>query len=220
MFPIICYLILLLVNNAESRSAPGTDIDTDMLIRCKVLYVDNFARIRTLHSSVKGDSIKESISTRKDASVSVKAFLQGTNNTSSGSGPALFIGGFGILVIDHNSLQLNLTPNSNKSVMTIFGNTDIEVQVQGQDRLLITPISGNNSVLAGRAEYEIRVLSYEGFKDEVIISLNYETSTSVRSYYPLHILAAFVFTIEAAVFIRYRKRICNGNQDLVASTTA
>lgn len=105
-----------------------------------------------------GDSIKNPKDTRKDANVSVKAFLQGTRNTS-GSGPAFFIGGFGILVIDRNSLQLNLTPNSNKSVITIYGNTDIEVQVQGQDRLLITPISGDDYVSAGRAEYEIRVLS-------------------------------------------------------------
>ncbi|KAK1378154.1 hypothetical protein POM88_024898 [Heracleum sosnowskyi] len=112
-------------------------------------------------------SIEKSNNTRQAASVSVKALLRGTNN-ASGYGSALFIGGFGDLEMDNNSLQLKLTLNSNKSVITIFGNTDIEVQMQGQDQLLI---SGDNRVMAGYAEYEIRVLRCEGFKDEVIISL-------------------------------------------------
>lgn len=143
--------------------------------------------------------------TRKDARISVEAYLEGTNNTS-GSGPPLSIGGFDILVIDHYSLQLNLTPNCNKSVITVFGNIDIEVEVQGRDQLLIRPLSGGNYVLAGRAEYEIGVLSYDGFKDEVIISLNYKPTD--QGHYLFNVVRGFIIIIELSVIFRYRKCIC------------
>ncbi|KAK1377691.1 hypothetical protein POM88_024435 [Heracleum sosnowskyi] len=90
-------------------------------------------------------------------------------NASSGS--ANFIGEFGILEINHNLVQLNLTPNSNKSIITVINGTNVGVQWQGQDRLLITPMQRVNHGIAGCAEYEVKVRTVEGLKDKVIISL-------------------------------------------------
>lgn len=83
---------------------------------------------------------------------------------------ANFTGGFGILEINHNLVQLNLNPKSNKSFAVVNG-TDVEVQWQGRDRLLITPMHGVNHGIAGCEEYEVRVYTVEGLKDREIISL-------------------------------------------------
>ncbi|XP_017229094.1 nuclear pore complex protein GP210 [Daucus carota subsp. sativus] len=108
--------------------------------------------------------------TRRDISVTINAFVRGTNNIS-GSASAFFVGGFAILDMDHNSLHLNLTSKSNKSVITVVGNTDVVVDSQGRNQLLITPIHRENNGVAGRAEYEVKVLSSWRFKDKLIISL-------------------------------------------------
>ncbi|KAK1377693.1 hypothetical protein POM88_024437 [Heracleum sosnowskyi] len=158
-----------LVMTAESRSAPGLLIDTDgdtrtTLIRCQVFF-HNSTRIRLFHRSVKLDSEVGSVAmsdeTEEDTIVSV--------NASSGS--ANFTGGFGILEINHNLVQLNLTPNSNKSIITVINGTDVGVQWQGEDRLLITPMQRVNHSIASWAEYEVKVRTVEGLKDKVIISL-------------------------------------------------
>ena len=76
-----------------------------------------------------------------------------------------------ILDIDHNPVLLNLSSNSNKSVITVTNNTDVEIQWQGWDRSLITLILKNLRI-AGHAEYEVRVHGVEGLLgDKVIISL-------------------------------------------------
>ncbi|KAK1377690.1 hypothetical protein POM88_024434 [Heracleum sosnowskyi] len=176
---------------AESRSAPGLLMDTygdtgTTLIRCQVFF-DNSTRIRLFHRSVKLDSEVGSVAmsdeTEEDTIVSV--------NASSGS--ANFTGEFGILEINHNLVQLNLTPNSNKSIIIVINGTDVGVQWQGQDRLLITPTQRVNHGIAGCAEYEVKVRTVEGLKDKVIISLaangqsveidvNYDPETRAIAY--------------------------------------
>lgn len=115
-------------------------------------------------------SIGNSKDIRQDISVTINASVRGANNIS-GSASALFVGGFAILEMDHNSLQLNLTPKADKSVITVVGNTDVIVDWQGRKQLLITPIHRENHGVAGRVEYEVKVLSSERFKDKLIISL-------------------------------------------------
>lgn len=115
-------------------------------------------------------SIGNSKDLRRDISVTINASVRGANNVS-GSASALFVGGFAILEMDQNSLQLNLTSKSDKSVITVVGNTDVVVDWQGRNQLLITLISRENHGVAGRAEYEVKVLSSERFKDKLVISL-------------------------------------------------
>lgn len=115
-------------------------------------------------------SIGKSKERSQDISVSINASLRGANHVSA-SASALFIGGFSILEMDQNSLHLNLTPESDNSVITIVGNTDVEIHWQDRDQLLITPIHIEDHRIAGRAQYEVRVLRAERFKDKVIITL-------------------------------------------------
>ncbi|CAK9176162.1 unnamed protein product [Ilex paraguariensis] len=115
-------------------------------------------------------SIPKSGDTRQDISVSINASLRGANHIS-GSASALFIGGFSLLEMDKNSLQVNLTPHSNKSIITIVGNTDIEIHWQDRDLLLIRPIHKEEDGIGSHAQYEVKVLRAERFKDKVIITL-------------------------------------------------
>lgn len=115
-------------------------------------------------------SIRNLKDTRQEISVTVSASVRGANNVS-GSVSALFVGGFAILEMDHNSLQLNLTPKADKSVITVVGNTDVIFDWHGRKQLLITPVHRETHGVAGRAEYEVKVLGSERFKDKLIISL-------------------------------------------------
>lgn len=105
-----------------------------------------------------------------DTRVSINTSSPGARDLSA-SGSVMFAGGFGILEMNSKTLQFNLTPNSNKSVITVTNNTDVEVHWQGLDRLLITPIHREKHGIAGHAEYAIRVRSVQGLKEKVIISL-------------------------------------------------
>ncbi|KAH9624818.1 hypothetical protein KSS87_018134 [Heliosperma pusillum] len=59
---------------------------------------------------------------RQDISISIHAKLREAHEVS-GSVTALFVGGFSVLDMNKDSLQLNLTPSSNRSILTILGNT-------------------------------------------------------------------------------------------------
>ncbi|KAK1377698.1 hypothetical protein POM88_024442 [Heracleum sosnowskyi] len=142
-------------------------VDTGtMPFHCKVSF-NNFTRIQLFPVQLDSEAehsvgwIGKLNRTREDTSVSVNASVDS----------AIFTGEFGILDIDHNSILLNLPSNSNKSVITVTNNADVELQWQGWDQLLITPILGVNQGIAGHAEYEVRVRSVEGLGDKVIISL-------------------------------------------------
>ncbi|KAK1377702.1 hypothetical protein POM88_024446 [Heracleum sosnowskyi] len=179
---LISYLIVLLLSDLTvslpelHRGTTDADTAVTTVIHCEV-YFTNLTRIHILDDYVKLDteehvvaSIGKLTDAMDDTSVSADTSSQGVRDLS-GSGSVMFTGGFGIMEMNSNSLQLNLTPKSNKSVVVVTNNTDVEVQWQGWDRLQITPLQRETHRVAGHAEYEIRVRGVEGLKEKVIISL-------------------------------------------------
>lgn len=106
---------------------------------------------------------------KPDISVSINASLRGADHVS-GSASALFVGGFSVMEMDRDSIQLNLTPDSNKTI-TILGNTDVEIYWRDRDLLLITPIHKEGFGIGGRAKYEVKMLGNKRFKDTIFITL-------------------------------------------------
>ncbi|KAK4603548.1 hypothetical protein RGQ29_012174 [Quercus rubra] len=115
-------------------------------------------------------SIPKSKDMKPDISVSMSASMRGAKY-ASGSASGLFIGGFSVLEMGKNLKQLNLTPGSNKTIITILGNTDVEIHRHNQDQIMISPIYREESGIGGRAQYEIKVLGTKSFKDKIIITL-------------------------------------------------
>lgn len=115
-------------------------------------------------------SMPKSKDMRPDISVSVNASMREANYVS-GSASALFVGGFSVLEMGKNLLRLNLTPDSNKTTITILGNTDVEIHWQKQDLIMISSIYREQTGIGGRAEYEIKVVGNKRFKDQIIITL-------------------------------------------------
>ncbi|GAV68566.1 RRM_1 domain-containing protein/Big_2 domain-containing protein [Cephalotus follicularis] len=111
-------------------------------------------------------SIPKSKDMKPYVSVAVSASLREANHVS-GSASALFIGGFSILEMD----KLNLTPDSNQSILTILGNTDVEIHWIDRDSIKISPIHREDFGIGGRAQYEVKVLSAKRLKDKIIITL-------------------------------------------------
>ncbi|XP_028091019.1 nuclear pore complex protein GP210 isoform X1 [Camellia sinensis] len=117
-------------------------------------------------------SIPKSKDMRQDLSVSIHVLLRGANHISgSASASALFVGGFSILEMDKNSMRLYLTPDSNRSIITIVGNTDVEVQWHDWDQLMINLTHREDFGIGGRAQYEVKVIRAQKFTDKVIITL-------------------------------------------------
>ncbi|KAL8555147.1 hypothetical protein ACS0TY_003084 [Phlomoides rotata] len=102
--------------------------------------------------------------TPKQVLVSVTASL----SDISGSASALFIGGFSIVELDKNSQHLNLTRGSNEQVITIVGNTDIELHWNNKNRLSVHPIQSEDHA-AGK--YAVSVHGDKSFQDKLIFSL-------------------------------------------------
>ncbi|XP_008807451.2 LOW QUALITY PROTEIN: nuclear pore complex protein GP210 [Phoenix dactylifera] len=84
-----------------------------------------------------------------------------------GSAHALFVGGFSIAEVG----KVNLTPDSNKSLITVMGNTDVKVNWNAKDLLLVSPLSIVGFGFGGRAEYEVKVLKNQRFTDKITIVL-------------------------------------------------
>ncbi|XP_028095694.1 nuclear pore complex protein GP210-like isoform X3 [Camellia sinensis] len=117
-------------------------------------------------------SIPKSKDMRQDLSVSVHVLLRGANHISgSASASALFVGGFSILEMDKDSMRLYLMPDSNCSIITIVGNTDVEVQWHDRDQLMINLTHREDFGLGGRAQYEVKGILAQKFTDTVIITL-------------------------------------------------
>ncbi|KAL7244357.1 hypothetical protein ACSBR1_016574 [Camellia fascicularis] len=117
-------------------------------------------------------SIPKSKDMRQDLSVSVHVLLRGANHISgSASASALFVGGFSILEMDKDSMRLYLTPDSNSSIVTIVGNTDVEVQWHDRDQPMINLTHREDFGLGGRAQYEVKGIRAQKFTDTVIITL-------------------------------------------------
>ncbi|XP_045812556.1 nuclear pore complex protein GP210 isoform X2 [Trifolium pratense] len=115
-------------------------------------------------------SIPKSEGTRPDVSVSIYASLKEHEHVL-GSASALFIGGFSIMEMGKDPMQLSLTPDSNKTYITIVGNTDVEIHWNRRDLIMIVPISKDDFGVRGFARYEVKLLKGERFKDKIIITL-------------------------------------------------
>ncbi|CAN4082059.1 unnamed protein product [Withania somnifera] len=107
---------------------------------------------------------------KQDLAVTIKASLIGEQKIS-GSASALFVGGFIILGTEGDSLQLNLTPQFNRSVLTVLGNTDVNIYWHDREQLAIRPIHGEDSQGGSRAQYEVKVRRSKKFKDKLIFTL-------------------------------------------------
>ncbi|GAY46849.1 hypothetical protein CUMW_100160 [Citrus unshiu] len=117
-------------------------------------------------------SVPKSKDTSPFISVSVNASLREAHRISgSASASALFVGGFSILEMDKSSLQLNLTSDSNKTTITILGNTGVEIHWQNQDLLKISHVHKEDIGIGGHAQYEVSVLRTKKFKDKIIFTL-------------------------------------------------
>lgn len=105
-------------------------------------------------------------------SISVRASLRGDHNNISGSASAHFIGGFSILEMENNALHLNLTRESNKSVITVVGNTDhVELNWHNKERLSVMPMHREDPAIGKYVQYEVEVLGLERLQEQLIFSL-------------------------------------------------
>ncbi|KAF9590251.1 hypothetical protein IFM89_032029 [Coptis chinensis] len=107
---------------------------------------------------------------RPDLSISINASLREAEHVR-GSSTAHFVGGFKVLKMGKELIQLSLTPDSNTSVITVVGNTDVEVHWKERDLLMVSPIHRNDFGIGGHAEYEVKALRAERFKDKIIFVL-------------------------------------------------
>ncbi|CBI34863.3 unnamed protein product, partial [Vitis vinifera] len=111
-------------------------------------------------------SVPKSKDMRPYISLSISASVQETNHVS-GSASALFVGGFSILEMG----KLNLTAGSNKTIITILGNTDVDIHWHERDSIMISPVHKEDFGIGGLAKYEVKVLQAKKFKDKVVITL-------------------------------------------------
>ncbi|XP_072999237.1 nuclear pore complex protein GP210 [Typha latifolia] len=109
--------------------------------------------------------LKNSIGKEGFMYVSVTASLREAPEVME-SAHALFIGGFSISI-----RKLNLTPNTNRSLITVIGNTEIELFWSAKDLLLVQPLRRSGSGLTGYVEYQVEVLKRQPFTDKVCIVL-------------------------------------------------
>ncbi|KAF9666359.1 hypothetical protein SADUNF_Sadunf16G0221300 [Salix dunnii] len=107
---------------------------------------------------------------RPYVSISINVSLREASHVS-GSASAIFVGGFSILEMDKSSMQLNLTPDSNKTIITVLGNTDVEIHWLDRDSMKITLINKEDFGIGGRAQYEVEILRAKRLKDRIIITL-------------------------------------------------
>ncbi|KAK4272113.1 hypothetical protein QN277_020709 [Acacia crassicarpa] len=108
---------------------------------------------------------------RPDISLSIYASLKGANQ-ASGSASALFIGGFSIMGMGESPMQLNLTPDCNKTRITILGNTDVEIHWNHTDLIVINLIDKEDFGIGGLAVYKMKMLnSTKKFEDKISITL-------------------------------------------------
>lgn len=103
--------------------------------------------------------------------ISVDALLFGETNVS-GSASALFICGFAVLEMNgKSSFQLNLSQTSNRTFITVVGNTDVSISWDNRVGLLVTAISGEASPRGGRVVYEVKVTKVGKLQDKLVITL-------------------------------------------------
>ncbi|ESQ46942.1 hypothetical protein EUTSA_v10027618mg [Eutrema salsugineum] len=134
-------------------------------------------------------SVSKSKDMKPHVSFSINASLKEARHVS-GSASALLIGGFSVTWPTN---KLNVNPDSNKTTISILGNTDVQINWRNRGRLSINLIKREDYGIAGRALYEVNVLrSSEQFTDIILITLpatgqtveidfSYDTSESLAA---------------------------------------
>ncbi|WOL18742.1 nuclear pore complex protein [Canna indica] len=97
--------------------------------------------------------------------ISVIATFRETPNVI-GSAHVPYVGGF---IIDAE--KINLTPNANRSLVTIIGSTDVEISWNAKGLLSVTPLSIVSFGVVGIAKYEVKIFKGQPFKDTITIVL-------------------------------------------------
>ncbi|KAF7801531.1 nuclear pore complex protein GP210 isoform X1 [Senna tora] len=146
--------------------------------------------------------------------LSIYASLNGAN--VSGHASALFIGGFSIMEMSKNSMQLNLTPDCNKTSITILGNTDVEISWGRMDLIMVSPIRKEDFGIGGSAQYEVKLLNAKRFEDKITITLpaNGQRVEMDISYKPVEtasymsIMNVIGWTIMVGISMLFMYKIC------------
>ncbi|XP_010435974.1 PREDICTED: nuclear pore complex protein GP210-like [Camelina sativa] len=99
-------------------------------------------------------------------SFSISASLKEAHHVS-GSASALLIGGFSVT----GPNKLNIDANSNTTIISILGNTDVQIHWRNKGRLSISLIKREDFGIAGHALYKVDVLRSEQFTDRILITL-------------------------------------------------
>lgn len=131
--------------------------------------------------------------------ISIIAALRGAEEVS-GSADVIFKGGFSV----PDAHELSLTPNTNKSRITIVGSAGgVKLHWQGKDFMSVSPVIYHALGVGGRAVYEVKVLKRESFTDKLEIrlpttgqrmeiSVSYEPGKFSGSNISLEVIAATV----------------------------
>ncbi|KAF7801533.1 nuclear pore complex protein GP210 [Senna tora] len=146
--------------------------------------------------------------------LSIYASLNGAN--VSGHASALFIGGFSIMEMSKNSMQLNLTLDCNKTSITILGNTDVEISWGRMDLIIVSPIRKEDFGIGGSAQYEVKLLNAKRFEDKITITLpaNGQRVEMDISYKPVEtasymsIMNVIGWTIMVGISMLFMYKIC------------
>lgn len=99
--------------------------------------------------------------------ISIIATLRGAEEVS-GSADIIFKGGFSVPDVE----ELSLTPNTNKSRITIVGSAGgVKLYWQAKDFMSVSRVIYHALGVGGRAVYEVKVLKRESFTDKLEIRL-------------------------------------------------
>lgn len=85
----------------------------------------------------------------------------------TGSAHALFVKGFYI----KEPRKLNLTPSCNHSIITIGGNTDVELFWNAKDLLSASRVDTNGRGVPSQISYQVEALKRQSFYDKITIIL-------------------------------------------------
>ncbi|EOA18977.1 hypothetical protein CARUB_v10007615mg [Capsella rubella] len=113
-----------------------------------------------VHSMTREKDMKPHVS------FSISASLKEAHHVT-GSASALFIGGFSVT----GPNKLDIGPNSNTTIISILGNTDVQIHWRNKSRLYISLINREDFGIAGHALYKVNVLRSEQFTDRILITL-------------------------------------------------
>ncbi|CAI9763181.1 unnamed protein product [Fraxinus pennsylvanica] len=171
------------------------------------------------------NSTPSSIDTNRGVYVTINASLRGDSRVT-GSASTLFIGGFTVLEMEKSPMRLNLTEGSNKGVITIIGNTEVEIHWHHKDRLSVQPVDGEGHGVRQPVLYEIKVHGAERLKDQLVITLpatgqrvevdvSYEPEERSESAPLASFASIFLLILTATAVICYLYRSERSRQNVV-----